>query len=185
LRETGVNAVVTREPGGTVFGNRLRTLFVDPATGPIDPVTEAFLLNTSRAQLVREVIEPALACGQWVLCDRYVHATLAYQGYGRGLDREALRRLAAFATGGLMPDLTLLVDIPVSLSRKRIVARASASGIAADRLEREETAFHERVRSGYLELAREDERITVLDGTLSESALLEAAWQLLAPQVRA
>jgi len=168
-----------------MFGNRVRALFVDPAIGPIGPIAEAFLLSASRAQLVREVIEPALAASRWVLCDRYVHATLAYQGYGRGLDVESLRRLGSVATKDVLPDITLLVDIPVEQSRKRVLARASASGIAADRVEREGMEFHERVRAGYLALAAEDPRITVLDGTLDEASLLHAAWQQLAPHVAA
>jgi dTMP kinase len=168
-----------------MFGNRIRTLFVDPATGPVDPIAEALLLSASRAQLVSEVIEPALAASRWVLCDRFVHSTLAYQGYGRGLDLETLRRLASFATRDTSPDVTLLVDIPVELSRKRVLTRANASGITADRVEREGVDFHERVRAGYLALAGEETRIKVLDGTLDERALLDAAWQLLAPHVAA
>jgi dTMP kinase len=183
LREAGVNVVTTREPGGTMLGNRLRALFVDPATGPIDPSTEALLLNTSRAQLVAEVIAPALDGGRWVLCDRYTHATLAYQGFGRGLSLALLRVIADIAVKGIAPDLTFLVDIPIEISRKRVLTRATASGISADRLEREDVDFHTRVRDGYLALAREDERMKILDGMLDTEALLDAAWAFIVPHI--
>jgi dTMP kinase len=121
---------------------------------------------------VRETIEPALAAGTWVVSDRFSTSTLAYQGFGRGLDIDALRALAAFATGGLEPDLVLLVDVPVAVSRARVRGRPGAE----DRVEREDDAFHERVRDGYLRLAAHDPRMRVLDGTLSPDALLEAAF---------
>ncbi len=117
------------------------------------------------------VIGPALARGETVLCDRFADATLAYQGYGRGLDLELLRSLAGIATGGLVPDLVLLLDLPVVEARARLAAR----GRAADRLEREAPAFHERVRAGYLALAREDARIVVLDAGQPPAELLDAA----------
>jgi len=138
-------------------------------------MSEAFVVNASRAQLVADVIEPALAAGRFVLCDRFADATLAYQGYGRGVDLAALRSLVAIATGGREPDLTLLVDVPVEISRERVKARALALGEAIDRLEREGPAFHERVRDGYLDLAREAKRFVTLDGTLSPEPLLERA----------
>jgi len=145
----------------------------------IDPVAEAFVVNASRAQHVAEVIEPALRAGKWVLCDRFAAATLAYQGYGRGVDLDTLRRLAAIATRGCEPDITLLVDVPVAVSRERVLARSRADGTAVDRLEREDAAFHERVRDGYLALAKGDPRFHVLDGTLSPTELLATAWEAL------
>ena len=181
MREAGVNVVTTREPGGTMLGNRLRSLFIDPASGPIDPLAEALMLNASRAQLVVEVIAPALEAGRWVLCDRYTHATLAYQGYGRGLAPDVLRALSSLAAKGIAPELTLLVDIPVEISRKRVMSRASATGVSADRLEREDLDFHTRVREGYLALAREDERIKILNGMLETEALSDAAWSFIQP----
>lgn len=174
LGERGYSIVATREPGGTTLGNRLRKVFVDPAT-TIDPLAEAFVVNASRAQHVAEIIEPALRSGRWVLCDRFTAATLAYQGFGRGVDLDTLRTLAAIATHGREPDLTLLVDLSVELSRERVQTRARESGSAADRLEREDAAFHARVREGYLQLSREDARFSVLDGTLSPHGLVEAA----------
>ena len=175
LRARGMDVLVTREPGGTALGNRLRAAFVDPETA-IDPVAEAFVVNASRAQHVSEVIRPALAAGRVVLCDRFSAATLAYQGYGRGVDLDILRTLAHLATRGLEPDLTILVDVGVSTSRERVAERSRASGVAADRLEREGTAFHERVRAGYRDLAAADPlRWLVLDGTLSPASLAAAA----------
>jgi len=178
LGEWGYSIVATREPGGTTLGNRLRKVFVDPAT-TIDPIAEAFVVNASRAQHVAEVVEPALRSGRWVLCDRFTAATLAYQGYGRGVALDTLRALAAIATHGREPDLTLLVDLSVDISRERVLSRARESGVGTDRLEREDAAFHARVREGYLQLSREDARFTVLDGTLAPPDLLEAACAVL------
>ena len=174
----GINAVATREPGGTVLGNNLRAVFVDPATA-LDPLAEAFIVNAARAQHVSEVIEPALRAGRWVLCDRFATATLAYQGFGRGLDLEMLRALTAIATRGLEPDLIFLVDVTAELSRERVAARARASGIPADRLEREDAAFHERVRAGYVALAHADARIVTLDGALAPHEIRDAACAVL------
>ena len=152
----------------------MRAAFVDPGVA-IDPIAEAFVVNASRAQHVAEVIEPALASGAWVFCDRFADATLAYQGYGRGVDLGVLRTLAAIATRGRAPDLTFLVDVPVALSRRRVAARSAERGVAIDRLEREDAAFHARVRDGYLELARGDARFAVLDGSLAPQAVADAA----------
>ncbi len=160
----------------------MRAAFVEPGLR-IDPMAEAFVVNASRAQHVVEVIEPALAAGRTVLCDRFALATLAYQGYGRGVDLDALRALATIATRGREPDVTLLVDIPVDVSRERVLSRSRAEGTVVDRLEREGAAFHERVREGYLALAQSDARTLVLDGTLSPADLLEAAWDALAPKL--
>ncbi|GAC1442129.1 MAG: dTMP kinase [Vulcanimicrobiaceae bacterium] len=156
--------MTTREPGGTALGNRLRAVFVEPDVS-MTPLAEAYVVNASRAQLMAEIVEPALARGAWVLCDRFSDATYAYQGFGRGLGYDTLRALVDGATGGRIPNLTLLVDVPVEVSRSRVAARAAAAHVAIDRLEREDVAFHERVRAGYLALARDDERIATLDGT--------------------
>lgn len=171
LGTRGIALVLTREPGGTPFGNALRTLFVAPEFA-IDPLAEAFVVNASRAQHVRDVIEPALDRGAWVLCDRFADATLAYQGYGRGLDLDVLRSLAAIATGGREPDVTLLVDVPLEVSRARVTARAAATATRIDRLEREGDAFHGRVRDGYLALARAHARFEILDGTRDPAVMV-------------
>lgn len=171
LPSIGADVVVTREPGGTLFGDAVRTIFIDPRMR-IDPLSEAFLMNASRAQLVVETIAPALKTGAIILCDRFFDATVAYQGYGRGLDIEMLIRLSLIATQSIAPDITFLLDIDARLSHERVSARGSA-----DRVEREDEAFHTRVREGYLELAQRFNRIVVLDGTLAPDALLAQALQ--------
>ena len=175
--EHGFDITLTREPGGTPLGDRIRGIFLDNEVAA-GPLAEAFLVNASRAQLVAETIKPALRAGRTVLCDRYADATLAYQGYGRGLDLATLRLLCDSATGGLLPDKTLLVDLAVDEALTRLEQRA---GEAIDRLEREDAGFHRRVREGYLSLAASDRRFVVLDGRRSPSALLDDAWQALAP----
>jgi dTMP kinase len=173
LHSEGRDAFVTREPGGTPIGDAVRALFLDRSIS-IAPMTEALLVNAARAQHVSEAIRPALEAGRQVLCDRFVDSTLAYQGYGRGMDVPFLRDLCNAATGGLAPDVTFLVDVPVEVSRARTLSRARE----ADRLESEDDEFHERVRRGYLELATLPGHC-VLDGTLAEDVVLESALQAL------
>jgi dTMP kinase len=157
----------------------LRAIFVEPAMA-IGPLAEAFVVNASRAQHVDEVIRPALRDGRFVLCDRFADATLAYQGYGRGVDLETLRSLARVATRGIEPELTVLVDVTTAVSQARVAARTGAGGADADRLEREDTAFHERVREGYASLAAADPRFVVVDGSQPAEAVLLAASRALA-----
>jgi dTMP kinase len=137
-------------------------------------LAEAFLVNAARAQHVAEVIRPALAQNRLVLCDRFTDSTLAYQGYGRGLDLASLQRLCDEATGGVAADLVLLIDLPVDVARARMQARS----YALDRIESQDAAFHERVRQGYLVLAK-SARHRVLDGTLPQERLLEDAWNFI------
>ena len=174
----------TREPGGTPLGDALRGIFVAPGV-VIAPIAEAFIVCASRAQHVADVIEPALRRGAVVLCDRFGDATLAYQGFGRGLDLAMLRVLVSYATLGRDPDLTLLVDVDVATSRARVAARALASHATIDRLEREGPEFHERVRRGYLQLAETEARIVVLDGALAPEALVAVAATHLAAVITA
>jgi dTMP kinase len=174
LRNTGEDVLVTREPGGTLLGDSLRALFVDSAY-QIDAVAEVMLLNASRAQLVAELIQPALHAGRSILCDRFFDATVAYQGFGRGLDVESLLELCLLATRRIAPDLTFLIDVPVEVSAARVRARGQA-----DRVEREGLAFHGRVREGYLQLARRFGRIVVLDGTMPPEVLADSAYAVLA-----
>lgn len=177
LRAEGREVVETREPGGTRTGDRIRTIFLELDL-QIAPLAEALLLNASRVHLMAEVIEPSLRAGAAVLCDRFTDSTLAYQGYGRGLDLRILRQLCNAATNGRSPDMTLFVDIPVALSRERVAQRQREDGGARDRLDREPDDFHERVRGGYLALACEGSgRIRVLDGRSSVDKLLAQAIQ--------
>ena len=149
LRGCGYDVVTTREPGGTAIGDQIRHVLHDTANVAMSPTAEVLLYAASRAQLVAEVIQPALAAGRVVLCDRYADSTMAYQGYGRGLDRDALAALTAVATGGLRPDLTLLLDLDVA----RGLARRRDEGEEMNRLDLETIEFHRRVRAGYLALA--------------------------------
>ena len=149
LRGCGYDVVTTREPGGTPIGDQIRHVLHDTANAAMSPTAEVLLYAASRAQLVAEVIRPALAAGRVVLCDRYADSTMAYQGYGRGLDRDALAALTAIATGGLRPDLTLLLDLDVA----RGLARRRDEGEEMNRLDLETIEFHRRVRAGYLALA--------------------------------
>lgn len=173
LQAEGRDVFVTREPGGTPVGDAVRVIFLDRSIR-IEPLAEAFLINAARVQHVARGIRPALEAGRAVVCDRFIDSTLAYQGYGRGLDLAELRQLSDRAAGGLMPDVTLLVDVPVEVSRERRRER----GGAVDRLESEADAFYERVRAGYLELAR-GPRHRVIDGTLPVSEVLAQALQAL------
>jgi len=175
LRNRTIDIHVTREPGGTPLGERVRALFLLDPDVTIDPLAEALLINSSRAQLVGDVIVPALRAGTVVLCDRFFDATIAYQGFGRGLDIEMLLELSLTATRRIAPDLTFLLDIPAELSRERLRAR----GVAADRLERESLEFHDRVRRGYLQLAERFGRIVVLDGTRRPGDLVAEAMAVI------
>lgn len=153
LRANGVEVVLTREPGGTPLCEAIRGLLqLDTAGESPSPEAEALLFCASRAQLVRNVIRPALERGAWVLCDRFADSTLAYQGYGRGFPLDALRALLAFATGGLTPDVTFLLEASLETRNDRLDARYG-TGVGADRFEREEDDFHRRVREGFEDLA--------------------------------
>ncbi|MHC1743701.1 MAG: dTMP kinase [Syntrophobacteraceae bacterium] len=162
LKKERIAHVVTREPGGTRLGEKVRELLLDPSHTGMSDRAELLLYSASRAQLVQEVIRPALNEGHWVLADRFIDATLAYQGYGRGLDLEMLRAVQEWATDGLWPHRTVLVDCDLEVAAGRQKLRPKAR----DRIESEHRAFHRAVREGYLGLAdREPERFTVIDGS--------------------
>jgi dTMP kinase len=179
LEAAGRAVTGVREPGGTPLGDRIRELVLDLSAdgAALSPTTEALLFVAARSELARTVITPALERGETVICDRYGDSTLAYQGYGRGLEVEELELLNRFATGGLEPDLTVLLDLPAGDG----LARATGG---PDRLQREALDFHERVRQGYLALAgREAERWLVIDASQSANDVTEAIWQRLEPLV--
>lgn len=161
LGAAGVQVLCTREPGGTPSGDRIREVILDPDL-EVDPLAEFLLYSASRAQLVHEVIKPALAEGRTVITDRFAGASLAYQGYGRGIDRDFIRELTGRVTGGLNPDLTLLLDVDPSVG-----------------LERADLDFHGRVRSGFQTIADGDPSWIVLDASKSEDALEERIWSLV------
>jgi len=168
--------VQTREPGGTAVGEAVRAIVLDPALHGLAAETELLLMFASRAQLVREVIEPALSTGRWVLCDRFADASYAYQGGGRGQPTQRIAELERWACAGVKPDLTLLLDLPVATGRARAAGRGDA-----DRIEVEADAFFERVRASYRErAAAEPERFRVIDASQSPAAVLRAATRALA-----
>lgn len=156
LGRAGLNIVCTREPGGTATGRRLRRLLLEPADAPMEPMVELFLYAADRAQHIREVILPALGEGALVLCDRYLDATLAYQGYGRGLGVEKVLEIHAHPPLDLRPDRTILLDLEPQEGLARARARDRERGVSSSegRFESEDLEFHRRVRQGYLELAR-------------------------------
>ena len=180
LRDAGVDLVVTREPGGTALGEDVRELLLTPRQEPVEPLAELLLIFAARAQHISEVIEPALAAGRWVLCDRFTDATYAYQSGGRGLPPAHVRAQEKLVQGDLRPDFTLLLDCPVEIGMERADRRGER-----DRIEREQSIFFERVRQTYLQLAAEGSgRYRVIDAGQSlgevEAQLSEACQALLA-----
>jgi dTMP kinase len=159
----------------------IRRMLLDPSRSEIVARTELLLYLASRAQLVEEIIRPALAAGRSVVCDRYMDASVAYQGWARGLGEDLVRGLNAFAVGGIVPDRTFLLDLPVADGLARGPAKREREGVGApDRLERETAAFHEKVREGYLRLvAREPGRIVVVDASRSLEEVLDAVFRNL------
>jgi dTMP kinase len=170
LRDRNIRIVETREPGGTPLAEQIRTILLSPRQSttnePVTGLCEAFLILAARSQHVAELIKPALDEGGVVLCDRFSDSTLAYQGYARGLDRRMLEKLSGVASLGVTPDLTFLFDLPVErgLARRRGESEG-AQGLEQNRIDRESSTFHNRVRKGFLDLARRHrKRITVLNG---------------------
>lgn len=170
-RGLGRECIVTKEPGGTPIGDRVRAILLDSAAAGMDPMTELLLYAASRRQHVVEVIRPAVERGVVVFCDRYTDATLAYQGYGRGLDLGRLQTLNQWATDGLAPDVTLLYDIDEATGLDRAHARNAEMTVDEGRFEAEDLRFHRRVREGYLALEKaEPKRFAIIDahGTIDE-----------------
>src|ERR1700724_1964699 len=161
LGRHGIAVRLTREPGGTPLAERVRQIVLERGAEPVSPLTESLLMSAARALHVQNVIRPALARGEWVVCDRFTDATRAYQGSGRGVDAALIDALALAVHGDLKPDCTLLLDLPVSVGLARARARPGAS---ADRFEAETGGFFEKVRAGYLALARrEPQRFRIID----------------------
>jgi len=177
LTDAGTPALYTREPGGTAIGEAIRDILQHDVAGEaIHAETEMLLFEASRAQLVRDVIVPALECGTWVICDRYIDSTTAYQGYGRGFSLDQVCAINAFAIGGLEPDMTILMDIDIEEG----FARIEANGVGLDRIESEAREFHQRVRDGYLKLAtKSPERFRVVNAALDSDVLAEEIWGLI------
>ena len=172
LEQRNIPVVLTHEPGGTALGNELRKALKRQRNFSISPQAELFLIAASRAQLVTEVIRPALEEGKVVICDRFTHSTMVYQGYGRGLDFTAIKMVNNMATMHLNPDLIVLLDIPPEqgLARKRSPIK--------DRFELEELSFHRRVREGYVKMAAaEPDRWLVIDASLPKGKVAEVIWE--------
>lgn len=173
LGSRGVSARVTREPGGTPLAERVRKIVLERGAEAVAPQAETLLMFAARSIHIENLIRPALARGEWVICDRFTDATRAYQGYGRGMDLGWIEQLAAVVQGDLQPDCTLLLDLPVSVGLRRARSR---SGAAADRFEAELEEFFERVRAGYLQIASNaPQRVRVIDAS---GALLSVSAQV-------
>ncbi|HUP66236.1 MAG TPA: dTMP kinase [Thermoanaerobaculia bacterium] len=185
IRSGGGNVIVTKEPGGTATGNRIRSILLDPQEEGMDPLTELFLYAASRRQHVVELIRPALERGAVVLCDRFTDATLAYQGFGRLLDLDRLRQINDWATDGIRPTLTLILDLPESVGLDRAKERNAAEDLQREsRLEGEDLRFHRRVREGYLTLAEaQPDRYAVVDASGSADEVFDRLVQTLESRV--
>jgi dTMP kinase len=172
LRGAGLGVVETREPGGSPGAEQIRELLIHGEVARWDAMTEALLHFAARRDHLARVIRPALASGDWVLCDRFADSTMAYQGYGHGLGREAIEQLTAMTLGALAPDLTVILDLPVGEGLRRAETRKDGG----TRYERMDQAFHERLRSGFLAIAERDpERCLVIDASLPIDAVHQAA----------
>ena len=175
LRAAGHTVLHTREPGGTQIGEKLRSLVLDHGQGTVDARTEALMYAAARAAHVEQVIRPALASGTMVVCDRYVDSSLAYQGIGRALGEDAVRSINDFATGGLVPDLTVLLDVAPADGRSRRTVGADGTPQSEDRLESEPDEFHSRIRDAFVHFAaREPARYLVLDAAAEVASLASA-----------
>jgi dTMP kinase len=197
LSTSGVDIVTTREPGGTAFAEQVRAFILSPDTAPHAPLAEALLFTAARADHIAAVIGPAIASGRWVLCDRFTDSTRAYQGAAGGVEQEKLRVLEDVVLGTMQPDLTFMLDIPAEVglgrakqrAQRAIAARRAYSGwpppesefadaAGTDVYESREFAFHERLRAGFLEIAREEpDRCIVVDAQQSELEIAEAIWR--------
>jgi len=187
LRAAGHAVRELREPGGTPIGEEIRhTLKHSHANHAMTPEAELLLMNASRAQIVREVIRPALAAGEIILCDRFYDSTTAYQGYGRGLDLAVVRAVVDFAVGGTRPDLTLLFLVPPEVSYERRLARQSTLAFVRDRFEEADQSFFARVDHGYRALAAaEPERVRPVDAMGSVEEVAARVWALVVPRLPA
>jgi dTMP kinase len=174
LEELEYLCLVTKEPGGSPLGEEIRGFLLDREDLKMDPLTELFLIEADRAEHVAEIIRPAMDQGRIILCDRYTDATVAYQGYARGLDIAAITQLNHWVTGGLTPQRTIVLDCPVEVG----LARANGE----DRFEREDNRFHERVREGYLRIAQQEpQRVAVVSGQGEQSAIQKEIRKIIRP----
>lgn len=177
-QEMNRKVVATREPGGSPIAEKIRSLILDPSHTDMDSRTEALLYAASRRQHLIEKVLPVLESGDVIFCDRFVDSSIAYQGYARGIGEEGIREINQFATEGLEPDVTLYIDVPAEVGIQRI--HANLDEREYNRLDQEKLDFHEKVRAGYLQLAKANpERIVVIDGTMSREAVAEACYHII------
>jgi len=177
LEKHGISCVITREPGGSPGAEEIRKLLVNGEPGRWEALTETLLLYAARADHVARTIKPAMEQGRWVLCDRFADSSWAYQGVGRGLDRETVRRIESVAIGDFKPELTLVLDLPAEEGLRRADARASAES----RFEQFDVDFHERLRQAFLEIAkRAPDRCRVIDASADENTVAQAIWKAVA-----
>lgn len=178
LRSHGITVVETREPGGAPFSERIRPLLVQGKSDSITEKTELLLMIASRIEHVHKIIHPALREGKWVVCDRFIDSTLAYQGYGRRMDLNRIKQLNHWALGDLKPDLTLLLDLSPHLGLDRAVSRPSLTNLEEKRFEQEGVMFHERVYRGFLSLAEaEPDRFRTIDASKSQDQVENHIWK--------
>ena len=178
LERCGIEVLLTREPGGTPLAEKIRSLLKDENADPPCDRSELLLFLAARAQLVKNVIRPALDAGRWVISDRFSDSTLAYQGYGRELPLDFLVAANDFACDALKSDLTLLLDVPPEIALKRMRSREAATGTSADRIELAGAEFHARLRQGFLDLAeKEKDRFSVIDASGNEDEVWSEIWK--------
>ncbi len=176
IRQAGFEVIELREPGGTAIGESIREILLDKKHLGMTAQAEVLLFTAARSQLVREVIQPALEAGTWVICDRFLDSTLAYQGYGRGMDVELINSINSFAVDKIMPDRTILLDLPVEAAVERLNGRPQSP----DRLDSESQAFMEKVRQGYLTIALDEPlRFSVIDAGLPENEVAEQIYSVI------
>ncbi len=165
--------LVLREPGGTEIGEKIRKMLLDKSNDGMTEASELFLFSASRSQLIQEVVRPALEGGMVILCDRYYDSTTAYQGYGRGIPLEVIHAINRYAVGGLVPDVTFFLDIPIREIEKRIHSAKTNK----DRMESNSIEFYERTRNGFLQIAKEESRYCVINGLQPIDDMHEQIWQ--------
>jgi len=180
LKNSGFDVVFLIEHGGTKISELIRNILLDSQNKEMDPITELFLFSASRAQLVREIVIPSLNSGKIVVCDRFYDSTLAYQGYGRGIEIEKIKIVNELASGGLVPDLTFLIDIPVD----EIYKRKKEKYGDFDRMERSGIEFYERVRKGYLEIAKISDRFFIIDGQKKIDEISDQIWTIVSEKLK-
>jgi dTMP kinase len=181
LKKRGLEVVLTREPGGSPGAEAIRTLLVEGEPGRWDGITETLLFAAARRDHVERTIRPALQQGTWVLCDRFMDSTIAYQGYGAGVDIALVRRLSTDAAGDIIPDLTLILDLPVDVGLARAANRAGGE----DRFERKGIEFHTRLRAGFLAIAKaEPNRCAVVDATATPDAVAQEISKIVSVRLK-